>query len=259
MRILTINTHSLCEKDYESKLDIFVGAIADMRPNIIAMQEVNQTSDSPVASLGAGFDVRCDNHALRAAELLRDNNAEYRYYWYGIKKAYGSLEEGIAFLTDRPPSATDKFIISRCSTPGNWKTRAALGIRVGEDWFYSIHTGRCDDDEEPFGKQWERFYKKIRAKKNVWVMGDFNITPNSVGYDSVLRSGFYDTFRNAGVRGDGMTVHGRIDGWEDMTDAEMRIDYIFTDKERTIKESRTVFDGKNYGKISDHCGVLVDY
>ena len=42
MKILTLNTHSLQEENYEQKLNWFVEGILKERPDIIAMQEVNQ-------------------------------------------------------------------------------------------------------------------------------------------------------------------------------------------------------------------------
>ena len=49
MKLLTLNTHSLEETDYESKLLAFAGGIWKEQPDIIALQEVNQTqTSSPV-------------------------------------------------------------------------------------------------------------------------------------------------------------------------------------------------------------------
>lgn len=50
MKLLTINTHSLIEKNYESKLNLFADAISHHHPDIIAMQEVNQTQNSEIIS-----------------------------------------------------------------------------------------------------------------------------------------------------------------------------------------------------------------
>ena len=44
MKLLTINTHSIIENDYKRKLDVFINAINEIKPDIITMQEVNQTS-----------------------------------------------------------------------------------------------------------------------------------------------------------------------------------------------------------------------
>ena len=48
MKILTLNTHSLRENQYEQKLSWFVEGVLREKPDIIALQEVNQTCDAPV-------------------------------------------------------------------------------------------------------------------------------------------------------------------------------------------------------------------
>lgn len=44
MKLLTLNTHSLIEPDYEAKREIFVDFIAREQPEVFALQEVNQTA-----------------------------------------------------------------------------------------------------------------------------------------------------------------------------------------------------------------------
>ena len=44
MKILTLNTHTLQEENYQQKLNWFVEGILKEMPDIIAMQEVNQTA-----------------------------------------------------------------------------------------------------------------------------------------------------------------------------------------------------------------------
>ena len=44
MRLLTLNTHSLVEPDYEAKRKFFVDFIAKEQPDVFALQEVNQTA-----------------------------------------------------------------------------------------------------------------------------------------------------------------------------------------------------------------------
>ena len=47
MRLLTLNTHSLVEPDYEAKRKFFVDFIAKEQPDVFALQEVNQTASAP--------------------------------------------------------------------------------------------------------------------------------------------------------------------------------------------------------------------
>ena len=49
MKLLTLNTHSLEEKDYEKKLKIFTEEILKEKPDVIALQEVNQPLDGEEA------------------------------------------------------------------------------------------------------------------------------------------------------------------------------------------------------------------
>ena len=44
MKLLTLNTHSLIEPEYEAKREIFVEFIAKEQPDVFALQEVNQTA-----------------------------------------------------------------------------------------------------------------------------------------------------------------------------------------------------------------------
>ena len=50
MKLMTINTHSILEENYIGKMESFVKAVAQLQPDIIAMQEVNQTADAPQAT-----------------------------------------------------------------------------------------------------------------------------------------------------------------------------------------------------------------
>ena len=53
MKLLTLNTHSLIEPDYEAKREIFVNFIAAEQPEVFALQEVNQTAAAPLRGAAA--------------------------------------------------------------------------------------------------------------------------------------------------------------------------------------------------------------
>ena len=93
MKILTLNTHSLQEENYTQKLDWFVETILKEQPDIIAMQEVNQTADAelmPEAMLAGQYPVpgsvtvRMDNHAANIAYRLRQAGLECYWAWLPI-------------------------------------------------------------------------------------------------------------------------------------------------------------------------------
>ena len=72
MKLLTLNTHSLIEPEYEAKREIFVEFLAKEQPDVFALQEVNQTAAAPeLEAVPAGYTpcpgnavpLRADNHA----------------------------------------------------------------------------------------------------------------------------------------------------------------------------------------------------
>lgn len=269
MKLITINTHSLEEENYEKKLIDFVNFIAEEKPDIIAMQEVNQTHDCGKefdferikAPLG-GKEVNTDNHALRAAQMLLEKGIKYYWKYIPIKLGYGKYDEGVAIFSLSPIEKTDIVLISGCDDFYNWKTRRALGIKTKSKWFYTVHTSWWSDKDEPFESQWKRLEEHIKDKGKVWLMGDFNNNANirNEGYDLVLRSGWHDTYIDAENKDDGFTVTKKIDGWRDNNVFEkMRIDYIFSSQKSYPYCSKVIFNGTKGPVISDHCGVMVMY
>lgn len=279
MKILTINTHSLVEKNYLQKLDQFVAVTAKERPDVIAMQEVNQ---SMAADLSAWADmdgyvrckdnevpVRADNHVMQAAKRLRTHGAAYSWTWLPGKVGYGKYDEGMAILVKEGLSLeeTDSFYISHSRDYQNWKTRKILGVKCSGQWFYTVHMGWWDDAQEPFQDQWEQLSARLDERKKegrIWLLGDFN-SPAQVrgqGYDRILEAGWTDTYREAVKKDGGVTVEGVIDGWRELLDpgepAEgMRIDHIWCSQKAPVQESRVIFNGENGPVISDHFGVMI--
>ena len=279
MKILTLNTHSLLDKDYEQKLEWFVEGILREKPDIVAMQEVNQSFNAELMEtdqlegqypVPGCMPIRADNHAAQVARRLRQLGLNCYWAWIPVKLGYGRYDEGVAVLSlGRPIRSVDAFPISRINDYRNWRTRAVLGIRVEglEDWFYSVHMGWWDDELERFLDQWKRLNCCVMSKRmcgTVWLLGDFNV-PDSItgqGYDQVASSGWFDTFKIARSRDSGITVSGTIDGWRekpaDRKEKGMRLDYIWCSRKKEILSSRVVFNGEREPVVSDHFGVLID-
>ena len=275
MKLITLNTHSLAEPDYGRKLLSFARLIENEQPDIIAMQEVNQTISRPEAGgaeklgyIPCGEDeglLRSDNHALALAGLLKEAGCSYEWTWTPAKIGYEIYEEGLAVFSRQPIEDTRQFFISRSHDFNNWKTRKMAGIKSGGMWFYSVHMGWWEDSEEPFSSQWDRAVEGIKAledtKNPVWVMGDFN-SPAGVfgeGWDYVRASGWKDTYELAEKKDNGITVGKVIDGWKERlsgTDG-MRIDYIFCDRQVSVDKSEVICNDKNYEVVSDHYGVMI--
>ncbi|MBE7037277.1 MAG: hypothetical protein E7404_00010 [Ruminococcaceae bacterium] len=266
MKVMTINTHSYIEKNSEKKLDIFVDAINRIKPDIIAMQEVNQSKDELLLKKNehiteCGIGIKTNNFAYRVLVKLNNMGNNYHLVWLGIKRGFEVFDEGLCFLSKVPIKKHKEILLSRTDDINNWKKRMALGININDEWFYNVHFGRWDDKEESFYDQWRTFEKNISQNEKVWVMGDFN-SPSDIkneGYDLVLSGDFYDTYYLAKNKDEGYTVRGKIDGWDDKDIKKSRIDYIFTNEKYDIKSSYTIFNGKNEEIISDHFGIIIDF
>lgn len=279
MKILTLNTHSLVDADYAQKLDLFVEGILRERPDIIALQEVNQTCDAEFLEpemlegqypVPGCMQIRRDNHAAQVARRLRQAGAECYWAWIPIKLGYGRYDEGVAVLSlGRPIRCVDQFLISKTKEYSNWRTRAVLGVQVEglDDWFYTVHMGWWDDQVERFIDQWNTLNCCIMSKRmcgTVWLMGDFN-APDCVygqSYEHIVASGWVDTYEIAHSRDSGITVAGQIDGWKHQAVANtsdgMRLDYIWCNRKKEIRTSRIVFNGDREPVVSDHYGVMIE-
>ena len=278
MKILTLNTHSLQEENYQQKLEWFVESILKEKPDIIAMQEVNQTANAEVIDtekligqypVPGCMQIRQDNHAAQVAYHLNQAGIACSWAWIPIKLGYDKYDEGIAILSlGRKIRCIDKFPISRTKDYHNWRTRAVLGVQVEglEDWFYTVHMGWWEDKLEPFLDQWKRLNCCIASKRmcgRVWLLGDFNAPDLAVGqsYDHITASGWIDTFHIAARKDSGITVPGAIDGWREMTKDDekgMRLDYIWCSQKKEVRSSRVMFNGKEEPIVSDHFGVLIE-
>lgn len=278
MKILTLNTHSLQEDNYQQKLEWFVEGILKEKPDIIAMQEVNQTANAELMELDmlkgqypipGCMKIRNDNHAAVVANRLRQAGIDCYWAWLPIKLGYDKYDEGVAILSlGRKIRCVDKFPISKIHDYHNWRTRAVLGVQVEglDDWFYSLHMGWWDDSENGFLEQWKILNSCIASKRmygNVWLLGDFNAPDVIPGqsYDYISACGWIDTYRIAQFKDCGITVPGVIDGWRKKLQGKhidgMRLDYIWCNQKKEVISSRVMFNGMKEPVVSDHFGVLI--
>ncbi len=273
MKLMTLNTHSLIEENYEEKLLTFVSTVLKELPDVIALQEVNQSIGAKTveSKLQGYFQaeetavIREDNHVYRAVKMLASKGVLYCWTWIPLKCGYGKFEEGIALMSRSPITETSVALVSEKNDYYNWKTRKLLGICTRDtpkEWFYSVHFGWWNDEEEPFQNQWQRAERHMLKHERVWLMGDFN-SPAEVrgeGYDMILRGCWHDTFVLAEKKDSGITVGHVIDGWHDRADtsAGMRIDHIWCSERARVKSSRVIFNRINYPAVSDHYGVLIE-
>ena len=171
----------------------------------------------------------------------------------------------MTILSRFPILKTEEAYISGIRDYTNWKTRKIIGCKVftgkREEWYYSVHMGWWDDEEESFIPQMDTVQALIgNRKEQVYLMGDFN-SPAQVrleGYDYVKDHGWLDTYELAAQKDAGITVPGIIDGWENGSESGMRIDFIWTNHLERINSSTVKFSGKEEPVVSDHFGVCIE-
>ena len=271
MKLLTLNTHSLIEPDYEAKREIFVNVIANELPDVFALQEVNQTVSAPqLENIPTGYfpcpcnqvPLKADNHAAAVAQMLEDRGVPYHWSWVPAKIGYDKYDEGMAVFSRAPITAAENLLLSKSNDYTYWKTRRALGICTQDVWYYAVHMGWWKDEEEPFRAQWENLSQAASSKKQAFLLGDFNSEAEvrEKGYDLIVRSGWQDTYWLAQNRDDGYTVVQAIDGWRDAPNAtdKKRIDQIWCSQALPVKSSRVVFNGTQEPQVSDHAGILIE-
>ena len=122
MKLLTLNTHSLIEPDYEAKREIFVDFIAREQPEVFALQEVNQTAAAPLLGEipagyfpcpGNGVPLKADNHAAAVARMLEERGVQYHWSWLPAKIGYDRYDEGMAVFSRAPITAAENPLLSR--------------------------------------------------------------------------------------------------------------------------------------------------
>lgn len=267
IKLLTLNTHSHSEENQKDKLNELVKGILKEKPDIIALQEVNQSIIAEKISVDDlhfqsrnDIIIKSDNYAYLISEELKKQGHKYYWTWLPVKKGYEKFDEGLAILSYNPIEKADICILSKTNDYNNWKKRMALGIKVKDEWYYCVHMGWFDDEEEPFKMQWETINSHIGDMKNAWLLGDFNSDAKETdkGYDLIKKSGWYDSYEIAREKDSGFTVQKNIDGWNNKAVDNMRIDYIFSNVKRNIKTSYTIYNGKNFGVVSDHYGVIIE-
>ncbi len=265
MRLVTLNTHSHLEEDYEAKCEIFANYVDIFKPDVIALQEVNQSRDAkPYSSelhipTKGSVHLKEDNHALKIANILYKNNIKYYFSYLGFKKGYDRFDEGIALMSRKPITLTKSIQLSKTADYDNWKTRMALVAKIGNIYFCSAHLGWWNDGDDSFQNQFENLNNALGVYENIYLMGDLNSPADTKneGYDLVCSHGWHDTFAVAYQKDNGFTIPGSIAGWNE-TQGRKRIDYIFMKQSKEVTKSQVLFDGSSQPRVSDHFAVMAD-
>lgn len=277
MRLLTLNTHSWQEPDPFEKLDILVQAIFEQDLDIIALQEINQHQDSPLAVSArnlmtpftqadgtivcSNYLIRENNYAYLLKQKLEAKGLHYHLIWDFVHKSYEYYEEGLAILSRHPITHYECINLNAPYDTSNWKHRRSTKVTVAYPTqnvdIFNCHCGWWGDKDAPFQEQIDGIAQSITDNLTFFI-GDFNNPAHlsNQGYCYMQQLGWQDTYDHAQEKDEGTTVVKKIDGWLDNTE-RLRLDFIFSNQLIPIKCSQTIFDGLHYPEISDHFGVML--
>ena len=283
MKLISLNTHSLIEKEWKKKCRMFSSVVSDEHADIVAMQEVNQTHDAEpfdenkLKQMGYiccknGVVIRKDNYMLEFVNHWKRLNPgkECNWTWLPMKLGYSKYDEGLAIFSIHPIIEIKTGYITAQMDYNNWRTRMILGafIDVGgeKQWFYSVHAGWWKEEKDPsidpFWIQWNRLEAEVKTEdpNTIWILGDLN-NPAHIrkeGYDYVKQSGWFDCYELAEQKDNGITVKENIDGWKEKEKITgMRIDFIWCNQKRNIKTSQVIMNGVQGAIVSDHFGIMI--
>jgi maltose 6'-phosphate phosphatase len=260
MKLLTLNCHSWQEQQQLDKIQQVADVIQEKQYDVIALQEVSQSINAPIHVAP----LKKDNYGLLLLEALKRRNVtDYTLVWDWGHIGYDVYEEGVAILTRLPILNQQDFFISKSTDQAYWKTRKIVGATVSYKGapisFYSCHLGWWNDEEEPFSYQADTLMKEVTNNHLSFFLGDFNNNASikDEGYDYLHQHGLHDTCILAKEKDSGVTVKGKIDGW-DKDNGDMRLDLILANKPISVLSSKVIFNDINHEVVSDHFGVEVE-
>lgn len=260
MKLLTLNCHSWMEENTEENIKIIANTIKEKDYDVIALQEVNQSIEGKVIFNS----IKEDNFALVLLKVLNSLGCNsHKMVWDFSHIGYDRYEEGVCIITKHKIEEDYSFFVSKAKDKNFWKTRKVVGasLKIKEEIvdFYSCHLGWWQDEEEPFKAQVDQLLKNIRKDRLTFLMGDFNNSGfiRNEGYDYLIEKDMKDTFSMAEDSDDGITVKGKIDGW-DLNKSNLRLDLILTNKKVDVKHSKVIFNVTNKPVVSDHYGVEIE-
>ncbi|NFH89999.1 endonuclease [Clostridium botulinum] len=258
MKLLTLNCHSWQEENQIDKIKYLAKTIAENDYDAIALQEVSQSINSNVIK----SNLKYDNFAVLLKSELDKYNTNYNFFWDFSHIGYEKYEEGLAIFTKHNIVDEKSFFISKANDIEYWKTRRIVKLTFEYNNenidIYSCHLGWWEDQEEPFKCQVKKLLEENTSNNTTFFMGDFNNNAfiRNEGYDYLLNKGLIDTFTISKEADNGITVRGKIDGWDENKE-KLRLDLILSNKKLDVLTSKVIFNGINKDVISDHYGVEV--
>lgn len=275
MRMLTLNCHSLLNYDSEKQIQEIVDQIVREEIDVLSLQEANQSqlaatvAEGELESLGykepaeGSAIIKNDNFAYRLAKALKKVKLDFKWSWNQAYKEENGLEWGVALFSRLCLTNVHGALISSSDFAGNLTRRCVLLAQLVDETktvVAAVHFNGEDSSE--FRHEWSNLMETIAglglSNRPLYLLGNFNVDAEvDTGSYTLMCQEFEDTYCSAISKGDGMTVRGKLDGWDDSGISE-RLDYILTNAQNEVSYSRICFDGNIGPRISNHAGVLIE-
>ena len=275
MRMLTLNCHSLLNYDSDKQIQEIVDQIVREEVDVLSLQEANQSrfataiTEDELESLGykepseSSANIKKNNFAYRLARALKKVKLDFEWSWNPAYEEKNGLEWGVALFSRLCLTNVHSALISSNDFAGNLTKRCVLLAQLSDEMktvVAAVHFNGENSSE--FRHEWENLLETIArlglSDRSAYLLGNFNVDAEvDTGSYTLMCQEFEDTYCSAISKGDGMTVRGKIDGWDDNGISE-RLDYILTNAQNEVSYSRVCFDGNIGPRISNHAGVLIE-
>lgn len=250
LKILTLNLHTLQEKDIEKKNEVIAKFINENEIDIIFFQEVGQLSSDPIYR----GNMKTSNQLLTLFPKL---NTKYYYDYEFRKKGFDQFDEGLAILSKHPIIYSNSYFLSNSRSYENWQTRIALKVNIevkGQQMdLITTHLG-WDSESEKYSSQLENLLNIIDKNHITLCGGDFNVPYNSVYIEQIKKSGLILSSDIAQIDPvENPTFPGKLDSTPFLKIAkDHQIDDIFMNRPYKVLTYQIVFKDD---RVSDHYGV----
>ena len=218
--------------------------------DVIFLQEVAQYKDEEIVIAN----IKPSNYAYQIQQLLKEQGYTYFLYYEPIKFSFNKYDEGVAILSKSPLQNVTSHFISKQKDYQSWKTRkiisGELNLNNTNYQFISAHLG-WNDEIERYDDQFTEMMKLINQNSVVIIGGDFNISPRTKEYASILKSGLIDLY---GLNPKYLFVPTHKPNI-DIHEGGTRIDYIFSNHHLEVYDRDILFKENT---VSDHFGVFLE-
>lgn len=260
LNVLALNLHCRQEDDQDYKFTQIAKAIDELEVDVVCLQEVAEDWNDAKG-----------NWASNSVRIINDRlNEPCHIHTDWAHLGFDRYREGVAILSRYPITEYDARFLSKSRDPFSISTRKAVMGRICVPYFgminvFSVHLSWWTDG---FAHQFQNLQDWAEQKQTdevggTLLCGDFNNRAGSIGYELIVNSDAYDDEFLSVTSPDifAKIFRHRRKNWRRYLDGDGRIDYVFRGRSSAFRATgaRFIFTPAEYGRVSDHEGLLVTF